>query len=298
MPRLTVLITCKNERANIEPCVESAVGVADELLIADSGSTDGTLEYVRGRGDCRVIEREYVTAGDFRNWAIAQAGSPWVLLLDADERVTPELAASIRAALASDPDCDGFSMVRCNYLMGRPVRHTDWARDHLIRLFRRDAAWYDPRNDHAIAEFRSTRIGSLAGRLDHYPLWSWGTYLQKFDRYTRLQAERWHAEGRRPSYVAMFTRPALRFLRDYVLHRGFMDGMIGLQLSMMAAFYAFMKQARLWELHCGLTPAEAEVERQTPQAEVSRPAVRMSRRAHRRVVHVSTRNRMSCAGGR
>jgi glycosyltransferase involved in cell wall biosynthesis len=281
----------------MEPCIESVRGVADELLIADSGSTDGTLEYVRSRGDCRVIEREYVTAGDFRNWAIAQAKHEWVLLLDADERVSPELAASIRAALAAEPDVDGFSMVRCNYLMGRPVRHTDWARDHLIRLFRREAAWYDPRNDHAIAEFRSTRIGSLAGHLDHYSLWSWGPYLQKFDRYTRLQAERWYAEGRRPSYAAMITRPLLRFLRDYVLHRGFLDGMIGLQLSLMAAFYAFMKQARLWELHHAKTPAEAEAERQAPRAEASRPAVRMSGRAHRRVVHVSTRNRMIAAAG-
>jgi glycosyltransferase involved in cell wall biosynthesis len=294
MQRLTVLITCKDERANIEPCLESVVGIADELLIADSGSTDGTLEYVRDRGDCRVIEREYVTAGDFRNWAIAQARHEWVLLVDADERVTPELAASIRAALAADPDCDGFTMVRVNYLMGREVRHTDWARDYLIRLFRREAAWYNPLNDHAIAEFRSQRIGSLAGRLDHYSLWSWGPYLQKFDRYTRLQAERWYAEGRRPSYASMMVRPPLRFLRDYVLHRGFLDGMIGLQLSMMAAFYAFMKQARLWELHRGLTPADAEAERQARPVEPARPAVGMSRRAHRRVVHVSTRNRMAC----
>lgn len=294
---LTVLVTCKNERRNIGPCIESARGVADELLIADSGSTDGTLEYVRGRGDCRVIEREYVTAGDFRNWAIAQASHRWVLLLDADERVTPALAKSIRAALGGDPDCDGYSMVRRNHLLGHPVRYTDWGRDHLVRLFRREAAWYNPLNDHAIAEFADVRLAALAGHLEHYPLWSWGTYLSKFDRYTRLQAERWHAEGRRPSYASMLIRPPLRFFRDFVIHRGFMDGMIGLQLSMLAAFYTFMKQARLWELHHGLTQSELESNASLAVDAAPRKALSIGRRAHRRAVHVSTRGRMARTAG-
>src|SRR5262249_8480781 len=107
-PRLTVLVTCKNELHNIALCLESVRAIAGEVLVADSGSTDGTLEYLLSRGDCRVIEREYKAAGDFKNWAISHAAHEWVLILEADERVTPALAEEIRAALAEPPAADGF----------------------------------------------------------------------------------------------------------------------------------------------------------------------------------------------
>ena len=106
--QLTVLIPCKNERLNIRPCIESVRGIADELLIADSGSTDGTLNIVRDLGGCRIIEREYVHSGDFKNWAIPQASYPWVLIVDGDERVPEALAAEIRAVLQSSTPADGY----------------------------------------------------------------------------------------------------------------------------------------------------------------------------------------------
>ena len=96
--------------------------------------------------------------------------------------------------------------------------------------------------------------------LDHYTLWSWASYLYKFDRYTRVQAEEWYTRGRRPSYRRMLVSPPMRFFRDYVLHRGFLDGMVGLQISWMSAFYSFMKQARLWELHYALQQRDVEPE--------------------------------------
>src|SRR5262245_65872301 len=100
MPKLTVLIPCKNERLNIKDCIESVRGIADEILVADSGSTDGTLDIVRELGGCRIIEREYVNSANFKNWAIPQAKHEWVLVVDADERVTPDLAEEIRTVLA------------------------------------------------------------------------------------------------------------------------------------------------------------------------------------------------------
>src|SRR4026207_1074127 len=106
MPNLTVLIPCKDEIQHIRACIDSVRPIADEILIADSGSTDGTLEAVRRLGDCRVIEREYVNSADFKNWAIPQAAHEWVLVVDADERVTPELAGEIQRLLANDPPCD------------------------------------------------------------------------------------------------------------------------------------------------------------------------------------------------
>ncbi|HEV3023714.1 MAG TPA: glycosyltransferase, partial [Pirellulales bacterium] len=105
--KLTVIIPCKNERKNIRPAVESARRVADEVLVADSGSTDGTLDIVRSIGGCRIIEREYVNSGNFKNWAIPQAAHAWVLILDADERVSEPLAAEINALLGGTPLNDG-----------------------------------------------------------------------------------------------------------------------------------------------------------------------------------------------
>src|SRR5262245_32408098 len=109
MAKLTVLIPCKDEIRHIRACIESARPIADELLVADSGSTDGTLEVARALG-CRVIEREYVNSADFKNWAIPQAQHEWVLVVDADERVTPQLANEIRSLFAFPPPCDGYSL--------------------------------------------------------------------------------------------------------------------------------------------------------------------------------------------
>lgn len=257
-PSLTVIIPCKDERANISHCIDSACLVGDEVIVADSGSTDGTLEYAAGRADCRVIQREYRTSGDFKNWAIPQARHAWVMILDADERVTAELAREIRELLASRPAHDGYWIFRSNHLMGHRVRHTDWARDKVLRLFRRDLGRYQGPSDHGEVVVRTGRVGRLQARLDHYTLWSWGAYLQKFDRYTRVQAEQWYEAGRPASWLRMFMQPPLRFLRDYVLFRGFLDGSVGLQISWTAAFYSYMKQARLWELHHGLRQSDLE----------------------------------------
>lgn len=254
---LTVIIPCKNERANMAACIESARYVAHEVLVADSGSTDGTLEYVRGRSDCRVVERDYRTSGDFKNWAIPQATHGWVLILDADERVTPALAVEIRRQL-DRPDRDGYWIYRNNHLMGHRVHYTDWSRDRVLRLFRRDLGRYHGPSDHGEVQVEGGNVGELRERLEHYTFWSWADWLRKLDRYSRVQAEQWYAAGRRPSYWRLLTSPPLRFLRDYVIHQGFLDGMVGLQIAWSSAFYSFMKQARLWELSAGLTQSEVE----------------------------------------
>jgi glycosyltransferase involved in cell wall biosynthesis len=269
---LTLLITCKDERTNVGPCIDSAREIADEVLVADSGSTDGTLEYLRARGDCRVIEREYVTAGDFRNWAIPQAKNSWVFVLDADERATPKLVVEIRELLAGKPQHDGYFIKRSNHLMGRRIRHSDWGRDRVLRLFRREVCHYDGPSDHGSVHVRTGNIGQLKHAMYHYTLWSWEQYMRKFNRYTRIQAEQWRSQGRNPSFMRMAFQPPARFLRDYVLHLGFLEGMKGLQLAWMSAFYTFMKQARLWEERHGLRqedvegPAMAEAERRGRRA--------------------------------
>src|SRR4029078_64475 len=128
---------------HIRACIESVRPIADEILVADSGSTDGTLNSVSNFGRCRVIEREYFNSANFKNWAIPQASHEWVLVLDADERVTPELAAEIRQTLATVPDqIDGHWICRRNFYLGHEIKHSGFDSSKLFRLFRRDFCRY------------------------------------------------------------------------------------------------------------------------------------------------------------
>src|SRR3977135_2869466 len=134
--KLTVIIPCKDERLNIRPCIDSVRQIADEIFVSDSGSTDGTLGIVRQMGGCRIVERQYIDSGNFKNWAIPQASHPWVLIVDADERAPVALAEEIATVLAS-PKSDGFRIFRRNFCFGHEIKHCGWNRDAVLRLFRR-----------------------------------------------------------------------------------------------------------------------------------------------------------------
>ena len=257
-PKLTAIIPCKDERLNIRPCIESVRPVADEILVADSGSIDGTLDIVRRIGGCRVIRREYVDSGDFKNWAIPQAEHPWVLIVDADERVTESLADEIKHVLANGPPNDGYWIHRTSYFMGHRIRFSGWQHDRVLRLFRRDLGRYDGTGDHAEVVIPTGKVGRLKTRLLHYTYWSYDQYFRKFDRYTTQRAERWYQQGRRSSLIQLLTSAPLRFLRGYVLQLGFLDGLAGLQVCALTGFYSFMKRARLWELNHALAQPDPE----------------------------------------
>jgi glycosyltransferase involved in cell wall biosynthesis len=257
--KLTVLIPCKDERRNIRPCIESVRELADELLIADSGSTDGTLEIVRQIGGCRIIEREYINSANFKNWAIPQARHEWVLLVDADERITPELAAEIRQVLESAPaNKDGFWVARIGHYLGYRIKHCGWDRDDVIRLFRRNASRYQDRWVHAEVDLPPERVGKLKHPMLHYTMWDSDKYLYKLNRYAGWGALNMRDAGRRPSLFAMLTRAPLRFLQLYFLRLGFLDGVPGFQICVHTAYYAFLKQAKLWELHHALPQPDVE----------------------------------------
>jgi len=256
--RLTVIIPCRDEREQIGSCIASVQAIADEILIADSGSTDGTLELVNQIGGCRTIEREYVHSGDFKNWAIPQATHPWILLVDADERVPVELAREIELILRGPPSRDAYWIYRANHFLGHRVRFGDWGRDKVIRLFRRDASRYEGDTDHAEISVSTDRIGVLSHRLEHYSVRRYDDYLAKLRRYTTMQAEQWHAAGVRSSRWRLMLGGPFRFLRSYVLRFGFLDGAAGFHVSMLMGIYAYWKQVRLWELQYAADPTNVE----------------------------------------
>ena len=266
MNRLTVLIPCKNERNDIRACLESVQSVADEVLIADSGSTDDTLDIVRDIGGCRIIQREFVNSGSFKNWAIPQAEHEWVLVVDADERLSQELQAEIRELVVSGPQHDGYRLRRRNYFMGHVVRYGPWGTDKLLRLFRKDVSRYEGENDHADVAVSTRNVGCLKNRLDHYTCWTYDQYVRKQERYVSYQAMLWHKSGKRPSLPKLYLTSVFRFLHIFVLRGGFLDGVVGLQVARLVSYYSYQKQARLWQLHCGKLPFDHEPEKSTRTA--------------------------------
>lgn len=245
MPKLSVTIITKNEAAHIGAALES-VAWADERIVVDSGSTDDTVAIARRHAD-RVVVREWPGYSEQKNHAAALARNDWILSLDADERVTPELAREIQDLLASEPAARGYRTPRVTWYLGRWIRSTDWYPDYQLRLYDRRHGHWRPRRVH-----ESVRIdaepGMLRHELRHYAYRDLSHHLATMDRYTTLAAEQMLEEGRRTNPLAIALHPPAAFLRNYVLRLGFRDGTAGLIVSALNAYYVFLKLAKLWTL--------------------------------------------------
>jgi glycosyltransferase involved in cell wall biosynthesis len=241
---LTVIIPTGNEILNLDDAVAS-VRWAGEILVVDSLSSDGTPERARELG-LRVIQREYGNSASQKNWAIPQAQFPWVMILDADERVTPELAQEIIRFVRQPGQDRALRIYRLNHFMGRPIRHCGWQDDTVIRVFSRDHARYEDREVHAdIIPDGPVRVAK--GRLLHYTFRSFDQYMKKFDRYTSWAAGDRAKKTPRVGFIHLFGRPLARFIRQYFLKLGLLDGKAGFIICGLAAFSVFLKYAKLWE---------------------------------------------------
>lgn len=257
---LTVIVPCKNEQSNIRACIESFVSIADEILIADSGSTDDTLKIVTQFENVRIIEREYVTSGDFKNWAIPQARHEWVLIVDADERITDSLRHEIYMELSRGPSVDGFWIYRNNHFMGHALRYGDARTDKVLRLFHRDRGRYAGPSDHGEIKVSTGKVATLKSKMDHFSAWNYDQIFDKIRRYTTVQADQWKEAGVDTSVFKLLVRPMWRFFREYILQGSILDGKAGIQTAWIAAFYSFQKQARLWQIQHGLEQPDADAQ--------------------------------------
>jgi glycosyltransferase involved in cell wall biosynthesis len=242
---LSVIIPTFNEEDTIEDCLAS-VSFADEVLVVDSFSTDRTVEIARARG-ARVVQREYGYSAQQKNWAIPQARHEWVLLVDADERVAPELRQELQDLLTRGPTADGYWIRRANHFLGKRIRHCGWGTDRVIRLFRRDVARYQDRQVHAEIDLPGP-LPTLQHPLEHHTFRSWSQYWRKLDLYSEWGARQMFQEGKRTDGMQILLRPLGRFIRMYFLRFGFLEGTHGIVLSMLGAFTVYLKHARLWEL--------------------------------------------------
>jgi glycosyltransferase involved in cell wall biosynthesis len=242
---LTALVTTFNEESNIRDCLAS-VAWADEILLVDSGSTDKTLE-IAEQFNPRILEHEYENAAAQKNWAIPQAKHDWVLVVDADERVSPELKLEIERLLLRGPEHPGYHIKRENYFFGRKISFCGWQRDYQLRLFDRRKGRYEEKWVHANV-LLDGRPGRIEQVLTHYTYRNWDEYFERFGRYTTWAAKDLLEAGKHAGVFNLFFRPLFRFYKQYVWHAGFLDGRTGLILCMLSAFSVFTRYAKLYNM--------------------------------------------------
>lgn len=244
LPVSAVVITL-NAASQLEACLRSLAFCAD-IVVVDSGSTDGTQELARRHG-ARVIDCPWRGFGPQKQFAVEQAAHDWVLCIDADERVSAELQASLGEALRASAFA-AYRFPRCNRFMGRYLRHGEGYPDLSLRLFdRRRAHW----SDDAVHEkvVTDAAVGTLRGDLMHDSAESIESYLHKQNRYTTLAAEAAYAQGKRATAAQILLSPLVRFLKFYVFRLGFLDGLPGLVHILIGCANSFSKYAKMAALH-------------------------------------------------
>ena len=240
MPKLSAIIITRNEAANIGPCLDS-LAFCDERIVVDSGSDDGTVDLARGKGT-HVAHHAWRGFGAQKNFALSLAKGDWVLSIDADERVTPALAAAIEHAVTAGA-ADGYEMPRSSSFCGRVMRHSGWHPDYVLRLFRRDKGRF---SDDLVHErvICAGRIARLSEPLIHHPVLRLEDAVSRMDRYSTAGAEMLVASGRPVYFITGIARGLWAFLRAYVLRAGFLDGAEGFLLAVANAegtYYRYMK---------------------------------------------------------
>jgi glycosyltransferase involved in cell wall biosynthesis len=246
MASLTVITITKDEERNIIECLES-VRWADQLVVVDSGSRDKTVDLAK-RFTQDVVSIEWEGYGHARNLALDRAEGAWILWLDADERVTPELADEIRVLVErDDPEYNGYEVARRAYFLGKWIRHCGWYPSRVVRLFRRGEGRFNESRVHERLELKGN-VGQLRHDLLHFTDPNLQQYLTKFNKYTSLAAQDMAANGRRFRFWDLLVRPPFLFVKMYLLRLGFLDGVHGFILSVLSSAYVFSKYAKLWEL--------------------------------------------------
>jgi glycosyltransferase involved in cell wall biosynthesis len=239
---LSVTIIARDEADRIGDAIRS-VAFADEVLVLDSGSSDDTVAVARALG-ARVEETGWPGHVAQKNRALERARHDWVLSIDADERVGPELAAAIQAVMAAGPDAAGFAVSRLSTYLGAELRHGTWYPDRRVRLFDRRCARWGGRDPHDTVEVDGP-VATLGGDLLHTPYRNLGEHLETIDRYTATSAAGLRADGVRAHALDLLLRPPLHFVKAYLLKAGFLDGARGLLVASLGAVYVLLKWVRV-----------------------------------------------------
>ncbi len=243
--KVTAIVTCFNRSNEIEACLSSLTW-ADELIVVDSFSTDDTVAKARKYTD-RVLQREYVSASDQKNWALEQASHDWVLSIDSDEIVPDDLRAEIREVLKA-PRFNRYLVYRRNYFLGKEIKHCGWNTDQVPALFRRDRSRFDGAEVHERL-VPEGEFGKLSHRLIHHAHRSIDEFARKSNRYATWGAKKYYRQGRKGCAARVYFNSIFNFIKLYIFRLGFLDGAEGLIICVMSSCYVAEKYAKLWELY-------------------------------------------------
>jgi glycosyltransferase involved in cell wall biosynthesis len=265
MPKLSVMIITYNEEERLQGALDS-VKWADDIVVVDARSTDRTVAIARSYTD-RVIVRDWPGFVAQRNFALDQTRYEWVLSLDADERLSPALQEEIQRLCETEMSADAYYVPRRAYFLGRWIAHSGWYPDYKLRLFRKACGRWQGGPVHESVHVTGT-VQSLRGDLWHYPYRDLAHNLHRINRYSTLGAQKLLAAGKRVRWCDVTLRPALTFLKTYLLRQGFRDGYQGLFIAVLTSYVNFAKYAKLWEFQhtphgnaaCCDTPGGPEVE--------------------------------------
>ncbi|MDH4164026.1 MAG: glycosyltransferase family 2 protein [Nitrospirota bacterium] len=246
-PKLSIAIITLNEESNIRRTLDS-VKWADEIVVVDSGSTDGTLAICREYTD-RVFHQKWLGYAGQKNFAIDNTSGEWVLSLDADEPIEPALAQEIRAILMSEDPCDGYCIPRKTYFLGKWIKHGGWYPDLNLRLIRKGKGRFEERVVHESIKVKG-KVGVLRNAIEHHTYPDLESYLSTINKYSTLAVEVMAQKGlpwSKTSWISIVIRPLFTFLHKYIFRLGFLDGKHGLVLNLFHSWYVFAKYAKAWE---------------------------------------------------
>lgn len=249
MINLSAIIIAYNEEYNIGRCLNSLSGVVDDIVVLiDSRTTDRTEEIVRSFTSINYEVVDWMGYGPTKNYALTKAKYDWVLWVDADEELTPELKEELKNFKTGNPQYDAYYIKRRAFFLGRWIKHCGWYPGYVIRLFDKNKTRFDTKNVHEGLQVEGQK-GYLKNDLNHYTDPNVKHYFDKFNNYTSLAAEELHNNGKRAAITDILLRPPFLFIKMYILRLGFLDGIHGLILSVFSSLYVFTKYVKLWEMN-------------------------------------------------
>ena len=252
-PPVSACVIARDDALRIERCLASLAWADETVVVVDERSADATEALARARG-ARVLRHAYAGNVEQKNFALGEAKHDWVVALDADEALSPALSARLRERLAVDPpEIDGLELNRVTRHLGRWIRHGDFHPDWQLRVFRRSRGRWAGSNPHGRVRVDG-RVERLAGDLEHESYTDLADQIARVQAYSRVEALELYRRGRRARVSDLCLRPPARFLRAWLLKRGFLDGMPGFLIAAVTAFHVLLKYAKLWELEraaCG-----------------------------------------------
>ena len=248
MPTLSVILITRNEEANLDDCLASLEGIAQQIVVVDTNSSDCTLEIAKKHGASISQPVDWPGFGPQKNRALDLATSEWVLSLDADERLTPALKSEILTAIHHSAHVDCFAIPRLSWYCGRFIRHSGWSPDYVDRLFKRGTARF---SDDLVHErlVPNGQVAKLENPMLHYSFMNYSQVLQKLDRYSTASAEQAFARGKTSNPLKAVLHGAWAFFRTYVLRAGFLDGPQGFALAVSNGQGTYYRYIKLWHLN-------------------------------------------------